>query len=44
MTGVTDVRSLFNRDTEVCIGANFISSLRVDELKERAREALDKLR
>ena len=41
---MTDFGSLFNRDTEVCIGINFTSSLQVEELKGRAREALDKLR
>ncbi|KAF8559445.1 hypothetical protein OG21DRAFT_1403148, partial [Imleria badia] len=35
---------LSDRDGEVCIGVNFTSSLRVEELKDRAREALNKLR
>ncbi|KAF8443181.1 hypothetical protein L210DRAFT_3644046 [Boletus edulis BED1] len=33
-----------NRACEVCIGVNFTSTLRVEELEARAREALDKLR
>ncbi|KAF8545955.1 hypothetical protein OG21DRAFT_1588309 [Imleria badia] len=44
MTGITDLGSLFNRDTEVCIGVNFTSSLQAEEIKDRARKALDKLR
>lgn len=39
-----DDRCCINSDMELCIGVNFTSSLRVDELKEYAREALDKLR
>ncbi|KAF8548798.1 hypothetical protein OG21DRAFT_1489069 [Imleria badia] len=34
----------WNTDGEVCIGVNFTSSLRVEELMDRSREALDKLR
>ncbi|KAF8548796.1 hypothetical protein OG21DRAFT_1559743 [Imleria badia] len=44
MTAMADFGSFLNRDTEVCIGINFTSSLRVEELKDHAREALDKLR
>ncbi|KAH0826807.1 hypothetical protein J3R83DRAFT_5231 [Lanmaoa asiatica] len=32
------------KDGEVCLGINFTSSLRAEELKDRARGALDKLR
>ncbi|KAG8219045.1 hypothetical protein J3R82DRAFT_4801 [Butyriboletus roseoflavus] len=34
----------FDADGEVCLGVNFSSSLRIEELKGRARTALDKLR
>ena len=44
MTNFGSWASLPNRDGEVCIGVNFTSSLRIEELKDRARGALDKLR
>ncbi|KAG6376883.1 hypothetical protein JVT61DRAFT_909 [Boletus reticuloceps] len=34
----------FDADGEVCIGVNFTSSMRVEELKDRARDAFSKLR
>ncbi|KAI9568533.1 hypothetical protein HD554DRAFT_2098837 [Boletus coccyginus] len=34
----------FDADGEVCIGINFTSSMGIEELKDRARGALDKLR
>ncbi|KAI9568532.1 hypothetical protein HD554DRAFT_742418 [Boletus coccyginus] len=34
----------FDGDGEVCIGINFTSSMGIEELKDRARGALDKLR
>ncbi|KAF8125751.1 hypothetical protein EV363DRAFT_1586228 [Boletus edulis] len=34
----------FDADGEVCIGVNFTSSMRVEELKDRARGAFSKLR